>query len=320
MLTKMLMNETRLQGPEDGGEGTGDGSNATPDNSSSSSSEGFDFAELASHDDGAPAPAISSKEAPPASAPGTAPVITTAPTPVPAVPVVTAPAPGVPPAVASPSVAAAQPPAAPVPPTPAAVPATPEVTFEQHRATFIPKLEELYKLSDEEAELARTSPEVALPKLAARLHYEVQMAAFEAITGVLPDMIAQAQEQRQVQTAANDKFYSKWPALKDRVAAEPAVEERIRQAIQATRKVNPNADMDMVINQAGILAMMSLGIPLQQMGGGTAAPTIAPVSRELPARPPGIGATGHVTPLEPSSGQEGSIFESLSEAFLKGEI
>jgi hypothetical protein len=49
----------------------------------------------------------------------------------------------------------------------------------KHREAFLPKLAELYKLTDQEVADIQTNPGEAMPKLAAKLHYEVQLAVHQ---------------------------------------------------------------------------------------------------------------------------------------------
>jgi hypothetical protein len=80
-------------------------------------------------------------------------------------------------------------------PQPAPTPVEP-VDFEKHRAEVLPKLETLYGLSETEAEELRIEPEKALPKLAARLHYEVTAAAFNAVMSSLPQFVERTMQTR----------------------------------------------------------------------------------------------------------------------------
>jgi hypothetical protein len=160
--------------------------------------------------------------------------------------------------------------------------------------------------------------------MAARLHYEVQMAAHNGLVGVMPGMIEHFIQQKEASTKANDKFYGKWTKLKEAITADPKKEDTVRQAIKAYKNANPAADMDMVINQAGMLAMISLGIPLeipgtsqQQQTGGNPPPPRSP-----PPRPAGAGSVAHVSQPAPpgAGGDEGNIFADLAEATMRGEI
>jgi hypothetical protein len=218
-------------------------------------------------------------------------------------------------------------PAAPVTPT-ATEGAQPQgtspepISFEKHKATFMPQLEALYKIPEADIEGLRTNPEVYLPKLAAQLHYEVQLAAFNSVLTAMPDLVSMVMDQRTNVAEANTKFYDKWPALKQHIAANPQAEEAVRQSINAYRNANPKASQDDIITRAGLLAMVSLGIPLEQMLPQATAPAApqAPVVRPTPHRPVGMGAVGHVPNHPAAGGSEGNIFERLAEAHMQGNI
>lgn len=316
--------------------------------SSASAGDDFDFGALATHvdagDEGADTSVFdpdvpSTSPAPPSGSPA-APAAPAAVQPPP--PAVAAPsavvAPVVPPAAApvappAPTLAAA--------PQPAAPPATPEQgtppspgeqTFEQHRAQFLPQLEQLYQLTPEQVEQIRTNPEQVLPKLAAQLHYEVQLAAHNSIASILPQMIQLHQQQTAAHTEYENRFYGQFPALKSAVAADKAKEQTIIQSIRAFKHANPKASEEEVRNGAGLLAMMALKLPLEGLlgGGGTqqvaaptapaAAPSAAPPMRQVPPRPAGVGATAHIPTPAPGGGEEENIFTALANATLSGEV
>ena len=287
----------------------------------SSDSGGFDFAALAAHDAG-------DYGAPPSGPPASTP--TKSETAKPEVPSPAAPTPGTSPAPVVPPAATSQPaspsPTAPVagqPPAPAAVPASPTapaapepVNFEQHRKEFLPQLEKLYNLTDEEAEVVRTAPDKALPKLAARLHYEVQASTYNALLHVIPDVLNMLMDRRATADKADAAFFSKWPKL----AGDGHV-ETVRQSIRAYRAANPKAPMEKVIEQAGLMSMISLGIPLDLPGITTPAanPAEPPPPAPIPTRPPGIGGAAQITPPKPHEGS-GNIFTDLTDDVLAGRL
>jgi hypothetical protein len=272
------------------------------------------FADLATHDDYAdPEPII--EGAPPATA-------AAEPTPAAASSQVPPTPPSSPPAAAS-AAPATQTPGAPSSteqPTPASAaapesqPATPPgepVDFEKHRASFLPKLEELYKFSDQEAEEIRVEPEKALPKLAARLHYEVLTAAFNSVTSVLPELIGSTLERQKAVSENEDKFYSRWKELKD-----PKYAETVLNSVRAYKAVNPRAPTEEVIERAGLMAMLTLGLNPQAVA--------APAAPEPPAPRPGrpAGAGFGSTPFQtqsPSSGEVDDI-QALISAEMAGQI
>lgn len=314
--------------------GTSAGSGNEP---SSGDAGDFDFAALAAHDETEPlVPEVSGEAGSPPAVPDVPP---------PAVPASAEPiAPAAPPAPPAP-VAAAQPapPAPPEPPAPqpAAAPGqppapesarAPELTIEQHRDKFVPQLAAMYKLTDADVEELRVNPGEALPKLAGRLHYEVQMATYHGLLSVLPHVIAQ-QMRTQADNQQNEAaFFDKWPALKT-AASNPQSLGVITNAISVYRQLNPTASLEDTIAQAGLAAMMTLRLPLPVPGvapappagngaAGTPVPVVAvapPAAPPAPPRPPGIGTTGHV-PMAASGTAAADDIGSLVDAHMRGEI
>lgn len=322
---------TRLQEPE--GEVTGGGapapspapaeSSAPSAASSASGSEApasdaggdaFDFGALVDYNGGSEPP-----ETPPA-APVAQPA---APAPTPAPPASAAPAPVASPATPQPS--PTEQPAAPQAPAtaqPSASPEQPAQPFdpEKHRAEFIPKLEQLYALSDQEVSDFQTNPGASLSRLAAQLHYNMSLSLQTAIRQFLPHVVQNeltvTTERQKYETA----FYDKWPPLKEAVSKDKVkVEATINEAIQAYRITNPKASIEDVIQKAGVLAMLSLGIaPTMQStpnapAPGPAAPFISP------GRPAGAGMQGHVPPRS-APGQQGEedLYGGIYDHFQGG--
>ena len=286
-----------------------------------SSQESFDFGALATYDDSGESGTESGKEAvvataevtPPAAS-GTAPSASSPTPPVAAQPAVAQPP------LPTPEQQVVQPPQAATGQAPATEAQVPEqVSVEQHRSKFLPQLAKLYTLTDAEVEGLQANPGAVLPEMAARLHYEVQMATFQGLMQVLPSVIESQVKLRESSTRYNDQFYGKWPALKTAVSSNPTVEQNILQAINAYRQVNPQAPVDKVIAEAGLLAMISLGIPLDIPGANGAAPPLA-VPRSVPARPAGIGAQGHVQQRSATGAETGDIFGEIFDAHQRGEI
>jgi hypothetical protein len=218
------------------------------------------------------------------------------------------------PAVVPPA-APATPPAAEVPPQ-AVAPAPTEqpITIEQHREKALPELAKLYQLTSEEAEALRVTPETALPQLAAKLHFEVVMSAYNAVMSQIPQAITGMMAHENTVKEANDKFFGRWEPLKD-----PKHHERVKGAIKAYKAANPKAGLEEVIEGAGALAMISLGLPVAPAGQplpAAAAPAPAPF---VPPRPAGVGAGGAPIPQPRSTGPQTDI-EALVEAEIQGML
>jgi hypothetical protein len=180
----------------------------------------------------------------------------------------------------------------------------------------------MYTIPEAEVEELRTAPETALPKLAAKLHYEIQLSTYQSIIDQLPQLLGPMLDQRAQTDKLEGEFKKMWPDLHSKPEYEAAAE----QAIRSVRAVNPKMPMTEVMRQAGMIAMMSLGLPLPAPGAQPqqSAPAQAPtLPAQAPAappigRPPGIGASS--SPLQhPGSGDESNIWAEMAAAHLRGE-
>jgi hypothetical protein len=193
--------------------------------------------------------------------------------------------------------------------------------FAQHREQFLPQLQQMYAIPETEVEELRTAPETALPKLAAKLHYEIQLATFNSLVQALPELVSPIMEQRAQTQRYTEDFKSMWPDLHKSPDGRKAAE----QAIRLTRQMNPQMSMEDVLKKAGALAMISLGLPVTAPAGTPVAPQ-APAPQAPAMRPSPIGRPAGVTgaPANPvqhpgSSGDESNIFAEMAEAHLRGE-
>jgi hypothetical protein len=194
----------------------------------------------------------------------------------------------------------------------------------KHREAFLPKLAELYKLTDQEVADIQTNPGEAMPKLAAKLHYEVQLAVHQGMLQILPHLMGNYMESERSRNKNEEAFYTRWPELKEAVGKDPKNEANIQEAIRSFKTLNPRATLGDVIEKAGLLAMISMGIPprvaqaIQQ--GQIPAPVATPAHVPIPGRPAGTGAMGHVqAPRNPSAEQAGSdLWSSLADHHLSG--
>lgn len=344
LLRRML---TRLQGPEDapaggGGTPTGPASTApTPSaapaassvsaaeaasgprtDSPASAGEGtpvddFDFGALVDNanapDDGGVAVAPKAVPAPVPAVVPPAPVVAAAPV-APVSPPQAQP-PGQPPVAAStPQTATPEPPTPPVEPFDVA----------KHRQEFLPKLAKLYEMTPEEVAELSTNPGEAMPKLAAKLHYEVQLATHQAILQILPSLMGNHMEHERTRTRGEESFYTRWPELKEAVGKDIKVEASINEAIRSYRALNPKATMQELTEKAGLLAMITLGI--QPRGAAPQAPAQPVVTPQaptpIPGRPAGTGASAHV-PVPANSGsrreQDGAdLYAAIADNWTAG--
>lgn len=322
---KTLLNNWRLCDPAstDGAAGGGPAP-AAGDSPAPDSGDDSLFSDIATHDEMEPTvPDTGAPAAPTPPAPVSTPAAAVSP---PAATAVAPPA-GLPSQPATPPVAptsAAQPPGSPAAPgsqQPDAsgnpTPATP-APFDaaKHREEFLPKLQEHYKLDEADVEAFRTDPGKVIPTLAARLHYDVQSAVFAGVMNALPQMLQHYTEQQRVHTENETEFFSAFPSLKEK----PEYAQTVVNSIAAIRTANPSISRAELIKQAGIMASMTLGLPI-----GAPAPSAPPppAARTITAnaRPAGAGTIGHVpSPTPPGQTQELSDLDELVNAHLAGEI
>jgi hypothetical protein len=215
------------------------------------------------------------------------------------------------------------------------------VSFEAHRTQFLPQLKKLYaespaikgiKENQQLMEQLRTAPEEALttllPDLASQLHYEVTLGTYNSVLAALPTMITQIIDTRRQADEADTKFYSQWPQLKSAdKGLSTTYDKTVASAIRAVRAANPQMPMDEVITQAGIVACMTLKLPIQPPGDASAAASPVPAAAAAapaPAapravRPPGIGGSAQITPPN-RSGESENIFADLTNEHMAGNI
>lgn len=198
-----------------------------------------------------------------------------------------------------------------VPPAPVA--ATPEeqaATLEKVRAKVLPELEKHYALSEEDrAGIADEGLATVLPKHFAKLHFEIQAGVYSAMVEQMPGLVQAAMERERANRELDDKFYGTWPDLKGK-------DQRVvGQAILAYKQLNPQADVDTVIQQAGALAMLSLGLdPIAARTKGQVTPPPPPaVPVPVPFTPAGTSSAGTPPAVvsRPNGAPDG--FEKLAE-------
>lgn len=330
----------RLMESTPGTEGSTSPTTTQPTSSDPSSTEGgdtpsFDFADLATHDDNDPSPPVSEGGVAPAAPVTTAPAAPPGPSAQAAPPAQT---PQTAPVAAPPSPQAA--PAVPGQPAPAQEPVAPQAvpssqpqqtapltqeqiakSFAEHRAQFQPQLEKLYQIEgnwDEATiEQLRTNPEKTLPKLAAQLHYEVQLSTYNSVMQALPEVFSQMFQRREEVNRYETTYKNMYPQLFEKKEYEQTSESSIR----AVRAANPNMDMDEVLKRAGIMACITLGLPLpgMQQQQAPAPQNLAPQVRQPPpGRPAGVNST---PPLPaPGADDSGNIFADLVNESIAGRI
>jgi hypothetical protein len=165
-------------------------------------------------------------------------------------------------------------------------PLTPEKLAEAYQAyekNILPQLEKQYALSPEQAREIDENPASAIPKLMARVHYQAHVAAFTGIMSQLPQIVQMVMEKGNEVTAAEKKFFDRWPLLK-----EDKHKQVLDNVLRSYRAANPNASTDETIEKAGLIAMISLGLdPTPQ----AVVPT-GPAPVVTPSRPAGVSSAG----------------------------
>lgn len=346
LLRHLLHLQTRLMDPEPGTSGSTSAPTSTPtasEPSTSTSTEpsggGFDFEALANYTDEAPSSPTSSEAGAllPTETPTSQPAQPTTPPSASAATVTPSP---VQPAPASTQGAAPQqsPQGQPqvqsteAAPQQATQPATPSATsqptaeqiaqsFKQHREQFLPQLEQLYKIEgnwdSETIDELRTNPEKVLPKLAANLHYEVQLATYNSVMQALPNVVSTIIDQRRAVDRYTDMFKQMYPQLHEKKEYEAAAEN----AIRVIRQTNPQLPMEEVLKRAGVAACLALGLQLPASVVQPATPPPAPASPPPrippPGRPAGIGAASSVIPPASPDDAE-SLFGEIVDAVRQG--
>jgi len=213
------------------------------------------------------------------------------------------------PAAASPQ--PATPPAAPpVLPAAAEEPITPEkieAAYKQYETNILPQLEQRYALTPEQAEQLAENPAQVIPKLMARVHYEAQVAAYTGIISQMPRIVGSVVERYTAVKEAEGRFHNRWPMLKDQKYAQS-----VDAGLRTFRAANPKATTEDMIEKAGLMLMLSLGLnPTPQQEPS------APIVPQTPARPAGTAGAGQAR--IPGSGAS-NIFEEMADDITRGEL
>lgn len=179
--------------------------------------------------------------------------------------------------------------------------------YTEHREKTLPELEKMFQLSEEQVALLNESPEKILPQLAAQMQYDAMMSSFNATMAALPSVVNRIMSLQTETQSAEQSFFNEWPELQ-----KPEYTQAVRQAVQAFRTANPNADLNTTIKAAGRLAMMNLGLDPAPKAPETPKPKVQP------ARPAGAGSSAQPMPkpkADPNA--EDNVFAALTEAFQK---
>lgn len=193
-------------------------------------------------------------------------------------------------------------------PEPVKVPTKEEIEgmYAEHREKLLPELEKVFTLSDEEAAALDEQPSTVLPKLAAQMQYDVMLSTYNAVVAALPNMMQTFNQANDLATKARNQFIDAWPEL-DNPKAEPVS----MAAVQAYRAANPRANLEEVIQNAGVMAMINLGLDPMRKKKEETKPTAAP--RQTPPKP--VAPTG-AAPVPPTKqDKEPNMFSELAAVF-----
>ena len=185
-----------------------------------------------------------------------------------------------------------------------------EGMYEDHRKQMLPQLEQTFQLTEEEAAALDEAPSKMLPKLAARMAYEVLLSSYNANVAAMPSIVNRLISVSQTAQKAEGNFYTRWPDLKDGKHAAA-----VKTAVQAYRSANPRATANEVIEKAGLMAMIQVGLDPTKVGKTESAPASKPAVKP-PAKPAAPRGTTQTAP-PPAKDREssGNLFGDLAEAF-----
>lgn len=182
-------------------------------------------------------------------------------------------------------------------------------TLYQNRAALIDHLAATqFSLSQAEAEALETDAVGAIPKIMARVFVEAQVAAMRQMQNVIPAMTSQMAALAKRNDANQAKFYTRWPSI----SAEQHG-ELVNRLARTYRQMNPQHNLDQMIEELGPIVMMTAKIQPGVVGNGAAsiAPRVPPGTP--PRRPPapfqpagaGVGGPSPAAQADPWSGLGG---------------
>lgn len=241
------------------------------------------------------------------------PVIPAAPATPEAAPATPAPAPAPAPEVAAtPSPAPATPTPQPenVPAPSAGDPLALAQSIEQHRDAAIEHLAKT-RFALSEAELAELETDVtaAVPKLLSRVFLEAQVNSMKFLAQAIPQMF---QQQTRVSKANGDAEKKFFESHKELDINNPQHKQLVAQYAIAFRQVNPQATLDEVIKQVGVMAKTALGVAAAPAATTPTAPALPPgAPAAMPFRPAVGSGAPPATPVpvdnNPWSGMAGNF-------------
>ena len=181
--------------------------------------------------------------------------------------------------------------------------------YKDHREATLPKLEEIFTLTEEEAAALDEQPSKMIPKLAGQMMYDTMFSTYNAILAALPTVIGTVLKASNSADVAESQFFTAWPDLTGK-KADPVVSA----AIQAYRSANPRADLNDIIQGAGVMAMINLG--LDPMKKKEEKPAAKPAVRAAPAKPAAPRGSPAAPPVSPGD-KTINEFDELTTLFME---
>ena len=191
-------------------------------------------------------------------------------------------------------------------PEPVKLPTREEIQglYTEHREKTLPLLEEQFTLTEEEAAALDERPSEVLPKMAARLQYDVMLSTYNAVMTAMPSVMGTLMHTNDLATKAHGQFMEAWPELNN-----PKAEGAVKAAIQAYRSANPRADLKTTIQNAGVMASIQLGLD-PTPGKKQEKPA---AKKPAPPRPAAPTGSNPVPPAVPQG--EENVFAELASVF-----
>lgn len=152
-----------------------------------------------------------------------------------------------------------------------------------------------YKFTDDEARRALTSPEEALPDLAARLHVNIVTEMAQQLPRLVETLVEKRVQQRTVEMEAKGEFFRRYPKLN-----RPEWQGTIAESIVLARQLKPNATRDQLMAEGAALAAYRIR---------SQAPRLPAQGRQAPFVPASPGTGGAFVSTNP---QPGNVWADLA--------
>ena len=125
--------------------------------------------------------------------------------------------------------------------------------------------DQVYKLSQEDADLLDTEPSKVLPQLAGRMHMQVMTATMAQVVNMFPQLMEQFQTQTAEYKSTEDTFYERYSELRGR-------EAEVNQLAAQLRAIDKKKVGQEFMEELAALASVRLRIPIGQQAATPAQP------------------------------------------------